>query len=187
MYFGGQIGGTFPSDLSDVKGVGALSGTTLSDLDSDNSVVYGGKVGYFLTKVPWLGFETEVYTATPDIPAQTTTVTGFSLPSADSRVTTWATSLMVRYPGKMFQPYAGVGLGVYFAHIDGAGFSDSTTEPGLVVNAGARMFVTDRLAVFGEYKYNAVTLEFNDPTVLLQADYSAHHIVGGLSFHFPDL
>lgn len=93
---------------------------------------------------------------------------------------------MVRYPGKVFQPYAGVGLGVYFADIDGSGFSDSTTEPGLVVNAGARVFVTDRVALFGEYKYNFASFEFDDPTVLVKGDYSVHHIVVGLTYHFPD-
>ncbi|RMH32285.1 MAG: porin family protein [Nitrospirae bacterium] len=201
LYVGAQVGGNFPSDFSDVNGVGARSGVTLSDLDLDNSVVFGGKVGYFFPSIPWLGIESEVYTATPDLPSQTatasasvtvfgTTITGsgsITLPSADVRVTTWANLIQVRYPGSAIQPYAGVGLGVFFADIDGTGFSDSDTAPGLVVNTGLRWYVTKRIAVFGEYKYNFVSLEFDDPTVSVEGDYSAHNVVGGISFHFPGL
>ena len=86
------------------------------------------------------------------------------------------------------QPYAGVGLGVFFARAsDATGSASDNAVPGLNVLAGVRYFVTERVALFGEYKYNRATFEFDNVGATaagLKGDYSASHIVGGLSLHF---
>ena len=188
-YVAGMVGYTAPNDLTNVKGTGALSAISISDLALKESIAYGGKLGYYFPQVNWLGIETELYNTTPHVKQQTATVSspGFSatatFPGFNLRVLTWGINAVVRYPGKTFQPYAGVGLGVFFANATFQGQSDSDTVPGLNALAGIRMFATDHLALFAEYKYNRAS--FNLPTAIgLEADYSVNIFMGGVSYHF---
>jgi opacity protein-like surface antigen len=188
-YVAGMVGYTAPNDLTNVQGAGGASGLSISDLDLKSSVAYGGKVGYFFPGANWLGVETEVYNTTPHVKQQPATVSAFGasssgiVPGFNLRVLTWGINAIVRYPGKTFQPYAGVGLGVFFANATFQGQSDSDTAPGLNALAGIRMFATDHLALFAEYKYNRAT--FNLPNAIgFEADYSANIFMGGVSYHF---
>jgi len=185
MYVAGQIGYTSPSDLGSVQGTGAISGVVFSDLKLHNSIVYGAKVGYYLPSVNWLGVETELFNTTPHVKQQPVTAFGVTvpLPGFNLNVFTWAINALVRYPGKQFQPYAGVGLGLFFAEATFQGQSDKDVAPGLNALAGLRYFATDHLAVFAEYKYNRAAFELPD-AIGLKADYSASHFLGGVSFHF---
>jgi opacity protein-like surface antigen len=190
MYVAGMVGYTAPNDLTNVQGTGANSGISLSDLELKSSVAYGGKIGYFFPGVNWLGIETELYNTTPHVKQQSVTASGFgvtvpigTLPGFNLRVLNWGINAIVRYPGKTFQPYAGVGLGVFFAEAKFQGQSDSDTAPGLNALAGIRLFATDHLALFAEYKYNRAS--FNLPTAIgFEADYSANIFMGGVSYHF---
>lgn len=188
-YVAFQLGATIPGDLSDITGTGAFSGVKISDLELTTSFLYGGKIGYYFPSPQWLGVETEVYTSKPDFAAQTVTVTGpgarrsVPLPEIDgSRVTTWAFNLLARYPGESFQPYAGVGLGIFF-------IEDADTAPGLNVLVGGRFFVTRNFALFGEYKYNRVSSEttVTVPGVgsgAFEFDASTHNLTFGIGYHF---
>ena len=61
------------------------------------------------------------------------------------------------------QPYAGVGLGVYFANLSNNGNSVSDNAvPGLNALAGVRYYFTERIALFGEYKYNWAAMELTN-------------------------
>ena len=190
MYAAGMVGYTAPNDLTNIQGTGAASGISLSDLELKSSVAYGGKIGYFFPGVNWLGIETELYNTTPHVKQQSVTASGFGVtvplgtaPGFNLRVLTWGINAVARYPGKMFQPYAGVGLGVFFAEAKFQGQSESDTAPGLNALAGMRLFATDHLALFAEYKYNRAT--FNLPNVIgFEADYSANIFMGGVSYHF---
>jgi opacity protein-like surface antigen len=185
MYVAGQIGYTSPNDLTSVQGTGAISGLSFSDLKLQNSIVYGAKVGYYLPSVNWLGIETEMFDTTPHVKQQSITALGVTVPAPgfNLNVFTWAINALVRYPGKQFQPYAGVGLGLFFAEAKFQGQSDKDVAPGLNALAGLRYFATDRIALFAEYKYNRAAFDFPD-AIGLKADYSANHFLGGLSFHF---
>ncbi|WP_455371576.1 porin family protein [Petrachloros mirabilis] len=188
-YVGGMFGYTAPNDLTDVKLAGNSS-ISFSDLALQNSLAYGAKVGYFFPQIKWLGVETEFYNTTPHVKQQDITVSGFGVsvptgtqPGFNLRVLTWGINAIVRYPGKVLQPYAGVGLGVMFAEAKFQGQSDSDTAPGLNALAGIRFFATEHLALFAEYKYNRAS--FNLPNAIgIDADYSANHFMGGVSFHF---
>lgn len=85
------------------------------------------------------------------------------------------------------QPYGGVGLGVFFGHLsnNGNGLSDNAV-PGFNGLAGLRYFVTERIALFGEYKYNFAPFDYttNGGAAGVKADYHINHFVGGLSLHF---
>ena len=185
LYVAGQIGYTSPGDLSSVQGTGAISGLSFSDLKLHDSIVYGAKVGYYLPSVNWLGIETEMFNTTPHVKQQPITVLGVTVPAPgfNLNVFTWAINAMVRYPGKQFQPYAGVGLGVFFAEAKFQGTSDKDVAPGLNALAGVRYFATDHIALFAEYKYNRAAFELPD-AIGIKADYSANHFVGGVSYHF---
>ena len=61
------------------------------------------------------------------------------------------------------QPYGGVGLGVFFANLSNNGNSVSDNAvPGLNALAGVRYYFTERIALFGEYKYNWAALELTN-------------------------
>jgi opacity protein-like surface antigen len=213
MYVAGFGGYTIGHGFNDVEGTGLASGVNFGDFGLKNSAVYGGKVGYFLPRrLSWLGFEVEAFNTTPHI--EQSTVAGIAVPGSHLRVTTLAFNAIARakmmcerhddhdrsrrtattdsdYRDHDFcrlQPYAGVGLGVFFARAsDAAGSASDNGVPGLNVLAGLRYFVTERVAVFGEYKYNRATFDFDNvgaTGVGLKGDYSASHVVGGLSLHF---
>lgn len=198
VYVAGQVGVSLPNSFSNVEGVDTLTGLTLSDLSLHNSVMYGAKIGYYFDSMKWLGVETEVFNSTPHVKQQTVTAS-FGGPSAtipitgqDFRVLTWAPiNVVVRYQMGQFEPYAGIGLGLFFAQLkDGqTGESSSSTEPGLNAQLGARYFVTKDLALFGEWKYNRASFNFSQSTPTqatggIKGDYSAHILAFGIGYHF---
>ena len=164
---------------------GAFSNTTLSsptlgsgvtnarinDLELKSSLVGGVKAGYFFDKRPWLGLETDLYTLKPDVKQQTIfggTTTGRvfadNLPTTNLRLTTWAFDIVIRSPsmGDIFQPYGGMGYGLFIANSSAAGHSDTHVSPGFQLVAGARILMTPKWALFGEFKFNRATLRFGD-------------------------
>jgi opacity protein-like surface antigen len=213
LYVAGFGGYTIGHGFDDVEGTGALSGLNLGDIDLKDSGVYGAKVGYFMPRrLNWLGVEMEAFNTTPHL--EQTSIAGTTLPGAHLRVTTLAFNAIAR--AKMMcerhdndhdrtgrpandrdyryhdfcrlQPYVGVGLGVFFARAsDAAGSSSDNGVPGLNALAGIRYYFTERVALFGEYKYNRATFDFDNVGATaagIKGDYSASHIVGGLSLHF---
>jgi opacity protein-like surface antigen len=198
VYVAGQVGVSRPNSFSNVEGVGTLTGLTVSDLSLHNSVMYGAKIGYYFDSMKWLGVETEVFNSTPHIKQQTATVSFGGAPvtvpitGQDLRVLTWAPiNVVARYQMGQFEPYAGIGLGLFFAQIkDGqTGESSSSTKPGLNTQLGARYFATKNLALFGEWKYSRASFDFSqsNPTQAtggIKGDYSAHIFAFGVSYHF---
>ncbi len=197
LYIGLMGGGAFPNDLSEVQGKGALAGISYQDLDLKTSGMLGGKLGYYFPKVKWLGVETEIFYARPSFENQTVSGTGAPCPCSLTTggttldVVTWAINGLVRYPGKKFQPYAGLGLGIFFADLSlGTGSSTDNGVPGLNALLGARYLVTPHFALFAEYKYNRATFTFERSVVTggglgdLKGDYSTNIFAVGLAYHF---
>lgn len=94
-------------------------------------------------------------------------------------MTTAAFNVVYRYPGQVVQPYAGVGLG-FFWFTPPTSTAGSAVRPGLNVRAGTRVFVTQQMALFGEYKYNHTSFPGED----FKANYTAHFVVFGVGYHF---
>jgi opacity protein-like surface antigen len=155
---------------------------------------------YFLPGLIWLGVEAEYFFTNPHIKQQPFTVTTPSgqtfnrigeKPGAHTRMQTAALNVMLRYPGKRFQPYVGIGPAMYWARIAGSEVSLINNQPvqasdssiGFNALVGTRFFLTKQLAIFAEYKYNKASFTFEN-NVQFKADYSANNIVGGLSVHF---
>ena len=129
-------------------------------MELQTSVVYGAKLGYYFESLKWLGVETEVYNTTPHVKQQHVTVGGIPLgviPGSDLRVLNWSPiTIVARYQMGKFEPYAGVGLGLYFARLKdpASGDSSTSTTPGLNTQVGLRYRITDHISAFGEWKYN---------------------------------
>lgn len=191
-YVGGYFGATIPNDFSQIQGVGASTGVTQSDLKLKRSGMFGAKVGYFFNRMKWLGIETEAYTTNPHVQQQLTTISAGSTPISTSltpgnqfQVATWGLNVVIRYPGERFQPYLGVGGGAFygkFSNIPGNSKSSSDLSPGIVGLGGFRVFVSETVAWFVEYKYNKTTFEFGE--LGIKGEYSVHHATMGLAYHF---
>ncbi len=213
-YLAGFAGYTFGGKFSSLEGTGALSGLNGNgnDVDLSDSVVYGGKLGHFFSnRMNWLGVEMEAFNTTPNLEQRG------ELAGSNFRVTTLAFNLIgrlqfacktktertetrtegerryeTRYEREFcrLQPYAGVGLGVFFANLSPNGNSVSDNAvPGLNVLGGLRFYFTEHIALFGEYKYNYAVFDASTTGPLgegvgFKTNYQANHIVGGLSFHF---
>ena len=181
-YVAGFAGYGLSAQLTDVRMTGGSPG---SDLDLQNSPIYGLKVGHFLDGLKYFGGEAELYTATPYLKQQQFTLSSPSgtqtgtIPGAHLRVSTAAFNVVYRYPGQVFQPYAGVGLG-FFWYTTPTSTAGSELRPGLNVLAGTRVFVTKQMAFFGEYKYNHASF----PGGNFDANYNAHFAVFGVGYHF---
>jgi opacity protein-like surface antigen len=85
------------------------------------------------------------------------------------------------------QPYAGVGVGVFFADLASPFGSIESPVPGLNVLAGVHYYFTQRVAVFGEYKYNRASFRLDNiegTGAGIDGVYSVSHITAGLSLHW---
>lgn len=149
----------------------------------------GGKGGYFFETRPWLGLETELYTMKPDVKSQTIvggTTTGRvfadNIGSIPLRLTTWAANLIIRSPSmsEVFQPYGGMGYGLFFASSSKNGQSNVQISPGFNLIAGARYVLTPTWALFGEFKFNRATLRFSE----VRGNYDSQIFAFGLMWHF---
>jgi opacity protein-like surface antigen len=110
-------------------------------------------------------------------------------------VITVAFNVVARAQMKGFEPYAGVGVGLFFARLQdqtGASSSDNGV-PGFNALAGYRSFLTDdgRLALTVEYTYQRANLSLSNvlnPSLGLGSGlsgiYEAHGVTAGLSYHF---
>jgi len=74
-YIAGQVGFTLAQDTArgranDPTYAGLPTGTSVPNVDLNNSVMYGVKVGRYFESVPWLGVELEGFVTSPHRPQQ---------------------------------------------------------------------------------------------------------------------
>ncbi|NWF71653.1 MAG: outer membrane beta-barrel protein [Nitrospirae bacterium] len=161
----------------------------------------------------WLGFELETFTSKPDIKQQTLhtsqdilytpkntagcplildqcpqSINGqpgqFAVSESSLRVTAVAANLIARYPGKLLQPYLGIGVGAFYFNASDQ-FSGSQFVPGLNTQAGLKILATEEWGLFVEGKYNYATIDNLDPSGYgLSGTYSAFNLLGGVAYHF---
>jgi outer membrane protein OmpA-like peptidoglycan-associated protein len=189
-YFGLYGGVTFPgeqdlsfSEFQRLGPLGGLSDVTVRDVGFETSGVLGGKFGYFLEPLPYLGFELDVFnifgtnydnnrTRTLDTtrignitaPVSSVIDTG---PELDIRLTNVFLNIIGRIPllknddnpnGRL-HPYIGVGGGWVNAEVSLenrplAGDDGAVTDAwGAQGIAGLKYFLSPNIALFTEYKY----------------------------------
>jgi hypothetical protein len=151
-YLGGYGGFANPGAFSNVTVSnltvgGSVTDARLNDLELKSSFIGGGKAGYFFEGRPWLGLETDVYTLNSTVKAQTIVggtssgaVFAQNIGPIPLQLTTWAVDLIIRSPSlsEVFQPYGGMGYGLFFATSSMDGVSNAHISPGFNLIAGAR-------------------------------------------------
>ena len=195
MYVAGQMGANVPRKLSDVEYSQGGVNVGGNNLSLQNSLMYGAKVGYYFDSLKFqnfnLGLETEVFNSTPHIKQQDITIAGINTGTQSgltNRVLTWAPLVVVvRYQAGAFEPYAGVGLGVFFSHISDGTDSSSSTDVGLNTQLGLRYRVTNNVSVFGEWKYNYANINHTNIAGTgtdISYNYNANIFAAGVGYHF---
>jgi opacity protein-like surface antigen len=193
-YLGAYGGITNPGAFSNVTLSsptlgGGVTDARINDLELKSSLVGGAKAGYFFDTRPWLGVETDVYTLKPSVKQQvivggTTSGRVFAdnLPGIPLRLTTWAVNIVIRSPsmGDIFQPYGGMGYGLFLATSSNNGISTSHISPGFQLVAGARILLTPKWALFGEFKFNRATIRFSD----FRGNYDSQIFAAGVMLQF---
>lgn len=206
-YLAGQAGYTFAGHTARGRAVdptyaGLPAGTSISSVKLDDSFLYGIKLGHYFDSVPWLGVEVEAFATTPHRPQQRLTlgVPGAGTitheePGATNRLAVVSPNLVVRYQVGAFEPYLGVGPGVFFLRQrqeplmpGGKTYSQSYRGVGLNTHAGLRYRVTDHVSLFGEWKYNYARINLPGQADAghfgINAVVSLHHVVFGVGYHF---
>ena len=89
---------------------------------------------------------------------------------------------------RSFEPYAGVGLGLFFTKISTEGMSSSSTDVGLNAQLGLRYRFNTNVAFFSEWKFNYANISQPDwlgvNGINVSADYTAHNVIFGVGYHF---
>jgi len=107
-----------------------------------------------------------------------------TLTESSIRLITVAFNVVARYPGKVFQPYVGVGVGAFYFNSTGQ-IDGHQVVPGLNAQAGLKVLATEEWGLFVEGKYNYATITNLDPTGYgLSGVYSAFNILAGVAYHF---
>ena len=160
----------------------------------------------------WLGFELDAFTLKPDfkmatlqttqdityIPGNTAGCPGvptacprgisgergqFVLQDTSLRVTALTANVIVRYPGKLLQPYVGVGGGVFYFKSTGQ-IEGNQFYPGFNAQAGLKVLATEEWGFFVEGRYNLANVSNFEPILGLSGTYSILHVVTGVAYHF---
>jgi opacity protein-like surface antigen len=150
--------------------------TTREDAGGETSVDAGVRVGRWFETLPWLGLALD---------------SSYFKPGPDSQTIPASLLVMGRlaflkggdFPDGRLRPYAGVGPGVFVTLLDG---ELASVEIGLNVRAGALFRLNEKIAIFGEYGFTYVSpsLDSDKTDTKIEATFSTHHVVGGISFRF---
>jgi outer membrane protein OmpA-like peptidoglycan-associated protein len=220
-YFGLYAGAAFPmendvqfSEFQRLVGPPGLSDVTVRDMGMDTSSILGGKFGYFLESLPFLGFELDVYNIFgPDIDTNATrtfdtTIGNFTAPPSsvintgnevEMRVTGVMMNVLGRlplmrntdYPQGRLNPYIGVGGGWVNAQLDlvnrpGGDDGDVADLVGAQGIVGLKYFFGPNVAAFAEYKYlHVFNGKWSFSGSKVQSDLDFNIATAGIAFHFP--
>lgn len=182
------MGMAFPDD-EDVRIRGEVSGPDVDVSVSeqfDSVFVAGARFGAWFSNTPgkdgWLGFGIDLayYELDPE------NIDG------EIKVVPIVATLMFRYPGTYFQPYLGVGPGLYIADADAdlsdfgltSNFDSVSVKLGWGARAGFAIPFNERVALFFEYRLDWFEQKhrddwiFNDDTTIEYDALVQHGLVG---------
>jgi len=211
---GGGIGVAFTTDITEI-GVtdGDGNSATISDVEGDDSFVYGLRIGHYLDSIPWLGVEANASSSTPDIDNQSAVVltgTGAgALPSTMARVeaevehfTTVGLLVMLRPTKEQtkelynIDPYLGIGFASNSINLSEAvaynsagalvGKSNlgSDSEVGIFLSAGLNYKVNDRTKLFTELRYTEASYDMTTEGTAYRFDVEGSSMMFGFSRTF---
>ena len=186
---------------------GADANLTILDVHTDTGFTVGGRLGYWLDPLPFLGLDLDVFYIQMPVPAQTRTGTGAltgellgrpisvtgsgvaSSPSVTLPLFGFAPEIRLRlplvtdaaFPAGRLQPYIFGGPSWAFSLKD----DHIAMQFGGKAGGGVSFNITRFLALFGEYRFIFYPgFEFKDKSLTYEADINSHSVVGGISFRF---
>jgi hypothetical protein len=170
-------------------------------IDTDDSFVVGGRLGYWFGFFPWLGLALDIsyFEMEGDPPSS---LDDDQLPTFDNLghanfdILPISALVMLRLP-RLFNPvalltglnpYAAIGPAVFLTHVDFEGFESFGTALGLDIRVGLRWEFLPVFGVFVEYRYTRVKDDFQDALRDLPAsmdvEFTTHHALAGISLRF---
>jgi hypothetical protein len=178
-------GASFTADAD----VTLRGGTTLDDtVEFDTEAMGGGRLGYWLEGLPWLGVAADVSYFAPAAQGTTlqtrlevipiTPLVMFRLPLLQS----------TEFPKGRLQPYLGVGPGFFMTsvEVEGGGLEESTDwqfEVGVDARAGITFLITPAIGVFAESRYTWFST--NPGGRSTEFDVETVHVAGGITIRWP--
>ena len=191
-YLAGQGGYQFPQELANVRGTGTFSGVTSNGLDLNNQAAFGLKAGRFFDGgLRWLGLEFDFSHSDANIAEQGVTAAAPILgitqqngrtPGVGLSVNHMTVNLIARYPGARVQPYIGVGGGLGISLLRTTPQDETDVYPVFNVLVGTKIFLTQHVAFFTEYKHARATVEFSNNH--FEGDLRTNWFLAGLAYHF---
>ncbi|MGH7377442.1 MAG: outer membrane protein [Candidatus Methylomirabilales bacterium] len=184
-YVAVYLGATFPLDATVTDN--DATPTSVSGISVDESVVFGGKFGFWSDFVRWLGIELDISGYKADIPDQVAVF------ATDMDITDFGFHLLARIPlgspegDPMRRAYFYLGGGPAILAVQGErlGVRQDVAEFGVHALAGFKLFLTPNIAVFAEYKF-----AFAEPTFDLvgggteDITLKINQVYGGIAYHF---
>jgi len=203
---------TNKTDLTIASSLGST--TTYQDLHVNNSWTVGGRGGYWVDQLDWLGFGLDMFFFHVKAPSQAVSVTGSGPTATSSILADWSLPvfgvgfdvLRLRAPllrseefthGRL-QPFlsAGPALFVTWAgqnrNVQPQGQHGTDVALGAKAEAGVTFLLTKTVGLFTEYRFTHFTSKLSyqnttpsPATEIYKATYDSHQIIGGISFSFP--
>ena len=198
--YGGESSTRDASVTAEITSYGLLMPATTKrhteKVNFDASFTMGGRLGYWFEKLPWLGvpldlsyFKAEGEKAESDV-----------LPLSLLLMLRWPLFKSENFPKEKLQPYAGVGPGYFFtdsrvnfrpALQDSV--SGSSGEIGFDARAGLAWQFHKHWAIFGEYRYTDLKIDFTQEDFLplfsgtdesMKTHLNTNHFFAGISYRF---
>jgi opacity protein-like surface antigen len=207
------FGGVALPSKTDVTEVGPGTNVTIFDVKLDNSPSIGGKLGMYTTQFRAgsgldFGLELDITNYSPDqkgnqiLNASGTLggvpVTAVVTNPININSTLIAFNLLARKPFGVTQdlpngrwyPYVGIGVGVQISTFEPPGTIEKgrQTDPAFQGLAGVKAFLTQHVALFGEYKFTHASHTFetqiSGAIITDKFTFNVNHLVAGLAVHF---
>lgn len=166
-------------------------------LEFDNGSVFGGRYGVWFEYAPWLAFAGDISYFKSEAEESEITM----IPVSVLAMVRYSMFTSPQYPYGRVQPYIGAGpsLMLYDLEIDlsekgGGSFNESSSDLGVDLRAGLSLQLTEKVALFGEYRYTHVELDYDSDEdelyvplfydLEIDTDMTTHHFLFGLSYRF---
>ncbi len=199
LFVDAYVGGAF-SRNSEIN-FSILDTVRDADIDTEDSFIVGGRLGYWIGFFPWLGVALDIsyFEMDGDPPAAVGDVPIPSLSNLDKahfEILPISALVMLRIPSIIspipfitgLKPYVGIGPTLMLTRVDFEGFDASGTALGFDLRIGLRWELLPVIGFFAEYRYSKVEDKFQDAvrdfSTSLDIDFSTHHVVGGVSLRF---
>ncbi len=164
--------------------------------DFGTSLAFGGRIGYWFENLRWLGLALDL----SFFEAEDEAVDITAIPLSLLVMFRWPLLKAEKFPKGRLQPYAGIGPGFFYSYsrVDFGPrlpetVSGYSSDLGVDVRAGIAWQFHKHMAMFGEYRYTRVSIEFEQTDILygfagnretFDTTVKTNHFLIGISFRF---